>query len=699
MGDGWKKVLRPVILAAVFLIGVNAATILWEKIKLPFHNPWGITGVLTKQQYNPGSNLLRFAALVCLPSLLLLILFLFKIERIDSLCFRGHPRGVDLGLHEHLRSRSNIVWVLALVAITVAVALLAFTPFYVGSFDTFHDGETLGPAISYMQGQVPYKDFVMVHGTFQDTLRSVCAFKLFGESIGASRTLESILKTLTFILMALFVLRVFRDNYIYSLLTLLLLFSLSYQFIGGASIQIACMIAVCGFMGFFLYMAVYKKACRYLLPAALLAVLLVLQALPSFHWYIMSRDITTFSWLLTLPALQDFAQGRHSDPALLYPAAFFFSFIPVVSLAYSTDRGSYLLLGYLILFPAVYILYFCKSLYHRRLLLCSGLGLAAGILAFGLIIRGGFLDFFKFAFLIFPRYVSLLNGLILKKDSIPKLVIPALSTFWITYTVIREFRASGGRFRDRLDGFGQRHLVDFGLWLVSIIYYASVLQRADDNHFHYTAVFSYLFLIIIVMKYCLGHYLQDILDTPWLGKALSRYAAAATIVLFVSGSYLLLANRQDVNLVNFPVTCEDTELIPQGYQDAVAFLKENMVEGDEFLTLTSEGCWYYFLDIPCPVRFSSIFLASPDFYQEEVVEDLRSSNVTFVLYSNSASSNQLSNADNEERLPIILGYINANYVHYRTIESNDIWIRKDNLPPREPVQAGSGETPAPSGAP
>ena len=64
----------------------------------------------------------------------------------------------------------------------------------VDSLENFEEGQTLSAGMSYLNGGVPYRDFSVFHGLYDEPLRTAIAFKLFGPSIGAMRTFHSINK-------------------------------------------------------------------------------------------------------------------------------------------------------------------------------------------------------------------------------------------------------------------------------------------------------------------------------------------------------------------------------------------------------------------------------------------------------------------------------------------------------------------------
>jgi len=60
-----------------------------------------------------------------------------------------------------------------------------------GGIDFFHEGERLGPTSDFLHGKIPFRDIYVQHGLFQNISKTWLAFKLFGESIGADRSLSN----------------------------------------------------------------------------------------------------------------------------------------------------------------------------------------------------------------------------------------------------------------------------------------------------------------------------------------------------------------------------------------------------------------------------------------------------------------------------------------------------------------------------
>ncbi len=92
--------------------------------------------------------------------------------------------------------------------------------------------------------------------------------------------------------------------------------------------------------------------------------------------------------------------------------------------------------------------------------------------------------------------------------------------------------------------------------------------------------------------------------------------------------------------------------------------------------MTNDASWYYLTDRPCPTRFQIVWLATPRFYQNEVIRDLETKKVKYILYKNDAIWMNIDGIPNEKKLPILVKHIEDNYVFFREIHKNQIWARK-----------------------
>ncbi len=154
----------------------------------------------------------------------------------------------------------------------------------------------------------------------------------------------------------------------------------------------------------------------------------------------------------------------------------------------------------------------------------------------------------------------------------------------------------------------------------------------------------------------------------WVGSVL--------ILIFITGWRLF---ERDLIGDNYHLNNKDDMYIPQSEKGMVDFLRKTIRKDEEFLTLTGEGGWYYFLNKPCPVRFNIIqFALTPDF-QQEVIDDFEKKNIKYVLYSNTNGCDQMDGFTNTHRIPLILNYVNKHYHPFKTINQNQLWIKNTLL--------------------
>ena len=639
-----KAIRKFILLFTIFSVGITLGLFFWNKIELPFQNPWGVTGLLTQIRYNPANDLIRFTVFLLFPVMILPVIYFLNIRKFRDICFGQHSNDFRCNISPKLPSLARKIFAVILVVFAILVAIYHPTYHSAGKFDPYHEGETLGTSVSYIHGKIPYKDFLFTLGIYQNPLRSAIAFSLFGRSIGSARTLQSIVKILTYVLLSVFLIKSYSGNYSYSLVTLIILILL-HERIRFAVALIPQFIPTM-YAGFQVYV-----------PQLTL---------------IVARDITTFSFLITIPLLQSFIMCREVNPKKFFIINFLFSFIPLASFGYSIDRGFYLFATYLIVSPVLYFFFFRRSIFRIHYLTSTFLGLLSAILLLGLLLRGGFVEFFKFTFLIMPRYKELSDGKVYPIHDIWFLVtciLIAANFYWVIFKLMKEFHLNSRKLVSSIKSFMEKYLIEFCLLLLSIFTFRSALGRSDWEHVAYNSPTTYILSAYIFIKY----YFHNIIHRYRLKKLFSYFLAF--LIIYISSFYIYRIYNENLLVENFPLKIRDSEFIPDNYKATILFLRNNLSDEDEFVTMTWETSWYYFIDKPCPVRFYDVWLATPYFYQNEIVEGLRKSNVKFILYKNDSKSNRFDGFSNEIRLPKVIDYIKQNYVFFKKIDDNEIWIK------------------------
>ncbi len=615
-----SSIIKYLFLAVIFIAGITIALLVSDKIALPFHNPWGVVGLLTVEQYNPANDILKFLVIITLPSLILAAGFIpfNRYLRFGNI-IRGN--GVSGGFSFKNAFPGKKLLVILSIIFVIIIPLNIQTYHSCGeTVDTFHEGESMGTAISYLAGDIPYKETIFVHGLFADPLRSVLAFRLFGRSIGAVRTLQSIIKLISFILLFLVLLKLFRNNYLYATGTF-----------------------------FILTVAIFLK---FLL--------------------ILPRDITTFLFIYLFLSLYETLEIKSNFSRIRFIIlTFLFSFVPFASFAYSIDRGFYLSAAYLLFTPMLIVLYHRKGL-TKQFISSSVFGIVSAILLTGYLLKWDFADFFNFTFLIMPKYKELMDGMVYPFYD-PKFLFPvsliALNLFWIVYTFLNAL-IKGDRIIVSVREYIEHHLIEIFLFVISVFFFRSALGRSAWEHIAYSSTAIYILSVYIVIKYYLHPFFTD------KGKFIKPIFIFTTITLsaiIITGSYRIHKNR--LIATNFPCHTDDSEFIPDNYKKTIVFLNNNLDDDESFFTMTSEAMWYYFINKPSPTAFPVIWFAMPDFYQKMVVDELKSGNVKIILYKNDFWTNAIDDFTNQERLPLIDSYIRTNYSFLKKIDDNELWIK------------------------
>jgi hypothetical protein len=610
--------------------GAGLLVALWVRpmLTLPFQNPLGIVGPLAELRQNPGNSILQYLLLVVVPAA---AVALFDIAwttprlRGDS----GHPHAFAIS------SPPGLLAALATITLVVLVAGDAYTWHEQVPLDTFHEGESMAPAVRWEHGQAPYRDFILVHGPFQDPLRAILAFNVFGRSIAAVRTVESLLQIGAVCLFALLILSVFEWD------------------IGTWAVASA---------GLFFFLCVKPFAVGFTVP---------------------HRDITLYLFLLSAIALFRLLRRERGGTRSVKTFALFFicAAIPFASFAYSVDRGLYLTMSAIVALPLLLWLFARRG--DGASFAAIAAGAAVGVLCLGLSIRWAFPEFISHVFVFLPEFYGLGFSLPYPFESTWSMVPIVLTSFnasWLTHRLItqcRHGRSVGAGIRD----FAESTFVEILLFELSVVFYRSALGRAAPSHIYYSAGLIFLLTSVILIRH---------IGREALAQFSSRHGLLTRtgVVLGLAGMILYLAFYIDTSRwFRFPLGAPDDKAIQPNYRNAMAFLRDSLSTQSRFLTLTSEGMWEYFIGRPSPTRFPVVVFALPTIYQEEIVRDMELRHIDVVLFTSDHWANAIDGISFEKRLPVVARYMVEHYEPYRRFEDQQVWKRRQ----------GTGEPrPAPS---
>ena len=350
---------------------------------------------------------------------------------------------------------------------------------------------------------------------------------------------------------------------------------------------------------------------------------------------------------------------------------FLFSFIPTLSFAYSVDRGFYLSATSFIYSFAIYFFFLRKNSF--KLIVSSLSGYILGIVALGITLKWAYYDFFKFTFIIMPLYKELMDGYVYQFKQFeyifPVLLI-SLLFYWLTFRFITFDALNKNSLLNKIKSFYSAYFIEILLLISSVFFFRGAVGRADIGHVYSASAPVFILSAYVLTKYYLSPYFYK----NSLKNYFMSFIVSFMLIAVITSFYIPKMNYE--RFYRFSPEIPDTAFIPQNYIKTISFLRENLGNGEDFFTMTSEAIWYYFINKPCPTRFPVVWFAMPYFYQNEIVEDLKRRNVKFVLYKNDNWSNKIDGFTNEIRLPIVIAYLKKHYVFYNKIDDNEIWISK-----------------------
>ena len=626
-------------LAVGFVVVFVLASALASRIALPFSNPQGIVGTLTGIHYNPSNNIVRFLLITLSPTLALAAAFFLLPRPLASQLFPGPspeaPRERDLPI---ARRR---LFLLPVIAIALLIALDTQSYMSAGEFETFEEGQPLSAGMSYLDGGTPYRDFSCFHGLYEEPLRAAAAFALFGPSIGALRTLQSVNKIITFGFLTWFLVRAFHGNVGFVLLVLFALHQLQPQ---GMSIPLN------------------RAGIRGLHPVL-----------------IVPRDMALFAFLTMLPVLA----ARIHRPVVAERGIFWFaagwSALPGLAFIHSMERGVYLLVAFIAIGALCHVLFFRGSAQARRFLLGCTAGLVFSVVLLAVLIRGAFSDLARLTALLASDAIQLQFGhpypFTAKRYIVISLMM-AFNCFWVARMFFIHWQHAEGPI-EGLRSFLRHYLVEASLLLVSMLFYKNALGRSDWFHVAYVLPVPIILFSVIVLRHVLAPVWRQA-DGPRVAGLKTAFVAASWIVFAVGGLVLLShVPRENLLRKNFPLGTADDSYLPDRWKRLVSFLRSNLSPNEHFYTLSDELSIYYFVGKPCPVRFPLLDMVVKDNqYQREIIADLEAHRVKYIVWDPQSIYFQIDGFSNELRAPLVFDYVRTHYEHYAEMDGQLVLIRK-----------------------
>ncbi len=634
-----KRIVRNPYLY-IILISYYGVWLLWDAIKLPYREHTGIISFLPQIGYNPNNNIVRFLLAVLVPPLACLALWLLLNTSLKTRI--AQLRATRYALPGILVTGCLLLCV-GMGVVQNSTNPANNPPAYGEPYDhalvdTFHEGETLGPAISYEHKDLkPYRDFVVVHGVFQDPLRTVIAFKLFGKSIGASRAFAVVLGIAAFVLYFALLAVLFRGHLVKAATGLWILAVL-------------------------------------MLPTA---------TLPLVGSYIFGvqfpfRDFATILFLIAAVVGLRAVQAHETNPRKLKAASLTVGFIAIAGFANSIDRALFIAALSVVWLVLVYLTASAKS-FAKTVLLPFGIGALIGVPVLGLALKWAFIDFFVYLVTI-SRYKEYLDGVVFVKPNVAVSIVLLTVAALITVTgaallrTLRQpvtkrvaFKAKLHAARVALEPLVREHAVTLLLLATALFFLRSAMGRALPDHFIYSVQWLYLLLVYVGLN-------RIYKSAP---KRRTIFSFASILMLGVVLAYYAVRVRHiDLARDTFPIHVSDDKFMRTDYVETARYLKDNLSGNETFVTLTSEAAWYYFADTPSPTKYPVIWYAFTHPERQKIADDLaRNKNIKYIVLNNNWTTN-FDYVPNETRFPEVYSVLKEQFVPYAGFGQQTVWARK-----------------------
>jgi hypothetical protein len=583
---------------------------------LPFSNPLHAHGPFVDIRYNPNNDIVKFLILVMAPSVLFVIgYFLFPRATKRFLLFDIKKAERPQIIKSKLRIPVNIFGFL--LVILLIFNLYPYEYHLGDNLDPFHEGETLAATVNELHGLIPYKENLFVHGYFQDVGKTLLAFNFFGRSIGATRTMESLLMMINYFFLFLIMLLLFRKDMIYSLLVFLFLIFINTRPIAD----------------------LYFRYFNILLIRDFVVLLFVLVV------YFLNKRLET--------ATKDFITGV---------LIFIFSFWPVFSFAISIDRGFFTTAAMMIISVFFLIKSYKKGLFPFFVTVWAA-GIAISIFSVYLIMGEGFESFIRFTFLEMPRYKELFDGIKYSFNSITFAFYPlifSIGFFRMTYIFIYKRITKN----NSLYAFFDDYFIEIVLYVLAVLSFRSVLGRSEEVHLAYSSIFFFLWFF-----YTSYHSVFSFIINQSFQKFYLKFS-----VFFLGGVfvfYLLATNYGNQLEYRFPVKKTDSEFYPSKQIDFIKYFEKKVKNQEGFYNITFDIIFYYVFDKPSPSRFPILWIAATDEYQLQVINDLEKKKVKYIVCFNDLPERVISGD-----FDIVFDYFHSNYEMEKKFKHYSLYVRK-----------------------
>lgn len=609
-----KKFALIIGLVSSYLVGITVSVLAWDRIRIPFSNPYNVVGKLTLEQFNPINNYLRWGVVVTLPSVIFFLYYLLYLKKISPSprmfaisSSKVKPPKVNNILNKNYLNISFAIF------LTLLIANFLSKDWSTSAFDMFHEGEQITPAYNYINGKGLWSGTLFVHGLIYDVLTAFLGWKIFGvESIGSYR-------------FALEVLKLTKD------IGLLFLFY-----------KLAC----------FLFDEIKNR-----IDSLLILSFIIFSYI--FTLRIQNLDRRMFPLILLIALMIGLIHKARRYSYFLLGILTGFGFF------YSLDVGLYALL------ISLFFIFF-QLVFNNRPLLNVSMFLLKFLSGFFTIFLFVFLlvgkvefKFFVKDFLYFLRVKDLLDSYVYPNPlylsnlrfTIP-ILISSLNLLFLLFLFLFVYH------EEKFKNIKIFHLM---IQLISILIYRSALGRSDLIHIETSSTF-----IFITLGLNMGILFYLVVFHRIFKKYLSITIFILSLIFLASSTNLNISN-----ILSFRsrllehIYADDIYYVNEVRRDGIYRLRDIFNNESCVYNITSEASLPYLIKKPSCGRYYISYLASADPARLDLSITINSEKPKYIIYSTKGWTQDMDNISNNERFKDLMSNIEENYRLYENV--SDYW--------------------------
>lgn len=319
-----------------------------------------------------------------------------------------------------------------------------------------------------------------------------------------------------------------------------------------------------------------------------------------------------------------------------------------IQLLFAVDRAYYCIFGTIML-P----IFVPKEARTRKFCTHLFCGLLVGFALALFFFFQGAGEFLHYVFWTLPKTHDLNSGRVLSLGNVPLLFSAFLFSaggFWLVYI----WKTSSE--------FWNPYKQEVFLFLLALLWFRSVLNRADEEHVHYNSFFLYLFWGSVCVRHIYSE--LEIAKVRMLGVQFASFLV-----------FMLCLVRTDFLSV-FPCSVPDSEILPKEYSE-FASKTRGMIGDEDLFVLSMDSTWYYILDKPTPSGYTMAWFAATTDMQEQVVARLKEKKVQWVLQRNGGET--LDSVYLHHRIPRIFHFVDSHYQEAFSHKAYRLLKRKEDI--------------------